>query len=97
MKGIRLTATIFVGCFILTVCCIGTAHSARKLTAEGAQIVDCLLLGKVKKLGMERSYLSRKRPIKTSAYDGEIRGGESTAYNRASLASAQKVWQGDAI
>lgn len=92
-----MKVTIFVGCFILTVCCIGTAHSARKLTAEDAQIVDCLLPGKVKKLGMQRSYLSKKRPIKTSTNDCEIRGGEYTAYDRASLASALKVWQGDAI
>ena len=82
---------------MLTICCIGTAHSARKLTAESAQIVDCLLPGKVKKLGMQRSYLSKKRPIKTSTNDCEIRGGEYTAYDRASLASALKIWQGDAI
>ena len=97
MNEIGLKIWIFLGCFLLTVCCISTAYSARELTAESAQIVDCLLPGKVKKLGMQRSYLSKKRPIKTSTNDCEIRGGEYTAYDRASLASALKIWQGDAI
>jgi TPR repeat protein len=64
---------------------------------KSAHIVDCLLPGKVKKLGIQCSYLSKKRPIKTSNNDCEIRGSEYTAYDRASLASALKIWQRDAI
>jgi TPR repeat protein len=64
-------------------------------------IVDCLLPGQIRKLGSQMTYLSARRPIKTSAADCEIRGGEYIAYDRANYASASKVWlpqaqQGDA-
>jgi hypothetical protein len=64
-------------------------------------IVDCLLPGQIRKLGSQMTYLSARRPIKTSAADCEIRGGEYVAYDRANYASALKVWlpqaqQGDA-
>lgn len=47
------------------------------------------------------NYLTARRPIKTTAGDCEIRGGEYVAYDRANYASALKVWlpqaqQGDA-
>ncbi len=71
------------------------------LTAEQIRIVDCLLPGKVKQLGTRRVYASRGRPIKTSALDCGIRGGEFTAYDRANINTALSVWldsasQGDA-
>jgi hypothetical protein len=55
-------------------------------------IVDCLLPGQIRKLGTQMTYLSARRPIRTTAQDCEIRGGEYTAYDRASYASALKVW-----
>lgn len=64
-------------------------------------VVDCLLPGQIRKLGSQMTYLSARRPIKTTAADCEIRGGEYVAYNRANYASALRVWlpqakQGDA-
>jgi TPR repeat protein len=64
-------------------------------------IVDCLLPGQIRKLGSQMTYLSARRPIKTTAGDCEIRGGEYIAYDRANYSSALKVWlpqaqQGDA-
>lgn len=55
------------------------------------QIVDCLLPGKVRQLGSTQ-YLMARQPIKTTASDCRIRGGEYTSYDRASLASSLKVW-----
>jgi hypothetical protein len=64
-------------------------------------VVDCLLPGQVRKLGTQMTYISSRRPIRTTAGECEIRGGEYVAYDRANFASALKVWlpqaqQGDA-
>jgi caspase domain-containing protein/Sel1 repeat-containing protein len=37
-------------------------------------------------------YLTPRRPVKTSAQDCEIRGGEYVAYDRSDYATALKVW-----
>lgn len=55
-------------------------------------IVDCLLPPQVRKLGTSFSYAAARRPIKTSAADCEIRGGEYVAYDRADYRTALKVW-----
>ncbi len=55
-------------------------------------VVDCLLPGQVRKLGSQMTYLSQRRPVRTSAADCEVRGGEYVAYDRADYASALKVW-----
>ena len=55
-------------------------------------IIDCLLPGQVRKLGGQMTYLSPRRPVKTTASDCEIRGGEYVAYDRANYATALKVW-----
>jgi len=64
-------------------------------------VVDCLLPGQIRKLGSKMTYLTARRPIKTTAGECEIRGGEYVAYDRANYASALRVWvpqakQGDA-
>ena len=55
-------------------------------------VVDCLLPGQVRQLGQMKSFLTPRRPIKTTASDCEIRGGEYVAYDRASYGSALKIW-----
>jgi len=55
-------------------------------------VVDCLLPGQVRKLGAEMTYLSARRPVRTTAADCEVRGGEYVAYDRANYASALKIW-----
>ncbi len=64
------------------------------------EIVDCLLPGQVRSLG-NRTYLTQRRPTRTTASDCRIRGGEYVSYDRADLKSALNVWletaeQGDA-
>ncbi len=68
-----------------------------KLTAENSRIIDCLLPGKVKKLGLRRMYVSKRRPVKTSENDCAIHGGEYTAYDRADIQSALQTWQSAAL
>ncbi len=55
-------------------------------------VVDCLLPGQIRRLGSQMTYLTARRPVKTTAGDCEIRGGEYVAYDRASYASALRVW-----
>ena len=55
-------------------------------------IVDCLLPGQLRKLGAGATFLSARQPVKTSAADCEIRGGEYVAYDRANYGTALKIW-----
>jgi uncharacterized protein len=55
------------------------------------EIVDCLLPGQVRQLG-NASFLSQRRPIRTTTAECSIRGGEYVAYDRADLQSALRVW-----
>ncbi|MBN51016.1 MAG: peptidase C14 [Spongiibacteraceae bacterium] len=57
----------------------------------GMHIVDCLLPGQVRSLG-NQTYITARRPIKTTASDCNIRGGEYVAYDRADYKSALNVW-----
>jgi len=54
-------------------------------------VVDCLLPGQVRRLG-NRTYLTPRRPTRTTAADCQIRGGEYVAYDRADYRSALNVW-----
>lgn len=60
--------------------------------ADKLFVVDCLLPGQVRKLGTMTTYLTARRPIKTTAIDCEIRGGEYIAYDRANFATSLKTW-----
>lgn len=65
----------------------GTARESDELL-----VVDCLLPGKVRRLGQSMTYMTPRQPVKTSASECAIRGGEYTSYDRASYATALAVW-----
>ena len=70
-------------------------HSSATIPPEEVDkllVVDCLLPGQIRKLGTSFTYLTPRRPIKTSASDCEIRGGEYVAYDRSNYATALRVW-----
>jgi len=54
--------------------------------------VDCLLPGKIRKLGRHVTYVTPRQPLKTTALDCEIRGGEYVSHDRASYDTALAVW-----
>jgi uncharacterized caspase-like protein len=58
---------------------------------DDMMIVDCLLPGQIRRLG-NMTYSAARRPIKTSARECEIRGGEYVAYDRSNYATALNVW-----
>ncbi len=68
------------------------ANEAGKKDPDKLLVVDCLLPGQIRKLGSQLTYLTQRRPIKTSALDCEIRGGEYVAYDRADYRTALNVW-----
>ena len=53
---------------------------------------DCLLPGQLRRMGSRMNYLSPRRPVKTSASDCEIRGGEYVAFDRADYSTALNIW-----
>lgn len=55
-------------------------------------IVDCLLPPKVRRLGRQSTYLAPRQPIRTTAVECRIRGGEYTEPDQANLGTALKVW-----
>ena len=64
---------------------------------EDLLIVDCLLPGQVRKLGRQATFMSARRPIRTTQADCEIRGGEYASYDRANYQTALKVWMDQAM
>jgi uncharacterized protein len=62
-----------------------------KLQRADLEVVDCLLPGQVRALGT-RTYLTQRRPVKTTASDCRIRGGEYVDFDRANMKTALNVW-----
>lgn len=87
---------LIVCSFILFLGCQpGLVNETEVYSAEQTNklfVVDCLLPGQIRKLGSQMTYMSSRRPIKTTAGDCEIRGGEYVAYDRANYATSLKVW-----
>lgn len=101
-----VSALLAVG-FLLPACSGGGARPGVSLEetglvppgavrAEDLLVVDCLLPGQVRKLGRSQVFLTPRRPLKTSASECEIRGGEYVAYDRADYRTALSVWLVDA-
>ncbi|MEO8161823.1 MAG: caspase family protein, partial [Arenimonas sp.] len=65
--------------------------------AEDLLIVDCLLPGQIRSLGRQATFMSARRPIRTTQSDCQIRGGEFVSYDRANYQTALKVWLDQAM
>jgi hypothetical protein len=61
-------------------------------TADDLMVVDCLLPGALRRLGGNRTFVTPRRPVRTTALDCRIRGGEYTAYDRADYRTALAAW-----
>lgn len=85
-------ALVLVACVATACATPGTVPPEAARDADDLLIVDCLLPGQVRKLGTSMTYMTPKRPVKTSAVDCEIRGGEYVAFDRASYADALRIW-----
>ncbi len=88
-------SAILAGILGLTACsgpAVNDSAGGEEENADNLMVVDCLLPGQVRQLGSSARFLTARRPIKTTASDCAIRGGEYTAFDRADYATALKVW-----
>jgi len=67
-------------------------NSAQAAVAEDFLVVDCLLPGKMRKLGKKVNFVTARRALRTSQSDCEIRGGEYTAYDRSDYSTSLQIW-----
>jgi TPR repeat protein len=84
------------GCVLLSALPVNPARAALAKNAEDLFIVDCLLPGQIRSLGRVATFMSARRPIRTSQADCQIRGGEYVSYDRANYQTALKVWMDQA-
>jgi uncharacterized coiled-coil protein SlyX len=95
---LRRAATVLAPCaLIVASATVPAAQSDKAAATQGMvkrsdlEIVDCLLPGQVRQLG-NSSFLSQRRPIRTTVSECSIRGGEYVSYDRADLQSALRIW-----
>jgi uncharacterized protein len=67
-----------------------SAHEGR-VERQNLEVVDCLLPGQVRQVG-NATYLTARRPTRTTTADCRVRGGEYVAYDRADYKTALRVW-----
>ncbi|MGH8502243.1 MAG: caspase family protein [Gammaproteobacteria bacterium] len=96
LTGGAITVLVLSACQSQTVQDLPAVAPVAAASADRLLPVDCLLPGQVRKLGKRLTYLSPRRPIKTTAVDCEIRGGEYVAFDRADYRTALNVWLEDA-
>jgi uncharacterized caspase-like protein len=65
-------------------------------SAQSLEVVDCLLPGQIRQLGTQITYPTERRPVRTTAEDCAIRGGEYVAGDRADYGASLKIWLGEA-
>ncbi|MGE0642581.1 MAG: caspase family protein [Nitrospira sp.] len=60
--------------------------------ADPFDVVNCLLPGKIQQLGTHMTFVTPRQPLRTTAEDCAIRGGEYVVHDRADYGTALKVW-----
>lgn len=94
-SSIKPSLMAFATAGLLLAC--GTGDKQSQATPDGVEhlgdlhVVDCLLPGQMRRLG-QSSYMTPRRPVRTTAADCRIRGGEYVAYDRADYKTALNVW-----
>src|SRR5882672_5916533 len=88
-----LPSLLFAAAASAVIMANGAQNTAREGLVErkNLEIVDCLLPGVVRSIG-NTTYVTQRRPTRTTASECHIRGGEYTAYDRADYKSALRVW-----
>jgi len=83
---------------VMGIACALTVSDARDSKAtegmvkrQDVEIVECLLPGQVRQLG-NTTYLTQRRPTRTTTAECRLRGGEYVAYDRADYKTALRYW-----
>jgi len=88
----RLCAGALIAVLAVAFFAASTDSAIASENADDLLVVDCLLPGKVRRLGRRVTYVTARKAVKTTASDCGIRGGEYTQSDRASYATAIKIW-----
>ncbi|NND92129.1 MAG: hypothetical protein HKN42_14815 [Granulosicoccus sp.] len=90
----RLWTLLTIACMVFVAACASSPSIPPSASGNPDEllIVDCLLPGQVRQLGSKLTYLSPRRPVKTSAASCEIRGGEYVSFDRADAGTSLKIW-----
>ena len=70
----------------------GLATPAAETGGDDYVTVDCLLPGQMRRLGTHVTFVTARRPTRTTAEDCAIRGGEYTLADRADYQTSLKLW-----
>jgi len=70
----------------------GSLQAAQTNDSDELLVVSCLLPGQIRQLGSRTTYVSARRPTKTTALECRILGGEYVVSDRATLKTALDVW-----
>lgn len=65
---------------------------ADPIPADDLVIVHCSLPGQIRQLGQRTTYVSPRRPTRTTALDCRVRGGEYVLQDAANTKTALSVW-----
>jgi hypothetical protein len=90
--ALHLSVSVGTALLFLPLVSSSTNHATAKSNPDGMLVVDCLLPGAIRKLGGYMTYQAPRQPIRATADECEIRGGEYVAYDRANFATAFQVW-----
>jgi caspase domain-containing protein/Sel1 repeat-containing protein len=97
----RKTLALVAALGLIQASCAGTATSpttASTASVQGSKraddlvVVDCLLPGQLRQLGTGVTFVTARRPVKSTAGECAIRGGEYVSYDRADLKTALRFW-----
>ena len=90
--GFGVTLALMLGCVSNQGADFSPLNLKDPRSADPFEVVDCLLPGQIRQLGTQVTYVTQRRPIRTTAEDCAIRGGEYVALDRADYGTALKVW-----
>lgn len=92
-----MTRSWFTAALVLLLACTSSEALAQASvpSADDLLLVDCRLPPRQRRVG-GRTYPVASRPIRTTAVDCRIRGGEYTVYDRANYQTSLKIWLAEA-
>ena len=70
----------------------GASSPALAENGKDYVVVDCLLPGRMRRLGTHATFVTARRPARITAEDCGIRGGEYTLADRADYQTSLKLW-----
>ncbi len=92
VAGLGVVLALMLGCVSNQGTDLSQLNLKDPRSADPFDVVDCLLPGQIRQLGTQVTYVTERRPIRTTAEDCAIRGGEYVALDRADYGTALKVW-----